>query len=123
MGRGPPEAIMRKLIRKYFKFDLKKKSMASASKYLVELQEAWTKYGMDSKEAADIQAKIDAANEKDEKDYIALKKSVKQYPTMMNQFIQSLSKPKSKDPLQHHIYSAKTILEKEAKDPFKDIKF
>ena len=93
MGRPTPEAVLSKLIRKYFKFDLKKKNFISASKFLPQLQTTWEKNGMDSKEALAIQDKMDAAILKDEQDYIKLKKSVKQYPMMMNKL---LSKPKNK---------------------------
>jgi hypothetical protein len=93
MGRPTPEATMSKLIRKYFKFDLRKKTFLSASRYLPQLQTSWEKSGMDSKEAKAIQDKIDAAILKDEQDYIQLKKSVKKYPIMMNK---TLAKPKNK---------------------------
>jgi hypothetical protein len=93
MGRPTPEAVMSKLIRKYFKFDLRKKSLLSASKYLPQLQTTWEKSGMDSKEAQAVQEKIDAAVLKDEQDYVQLKKSVKKYPIMMNKL---LAKPKNK---------------------------
>jgi hypothetical protein len=93
MGRPTPEAILSKLIRKYFKFDLRRKTFQSASKYLPQLQSAWEKNGMDSKEAMAIQDKIDASVQKDENDYIQLKKSVKKYPMMMNKI---LAKPQNK---------------------------
>jgi hypothetical protein len=93
MGRPTPEAVMSKLIRKYFKFDLRKKTFQSASKFLPQLQTAWEKNGMDSKESKAVQEKIDAAVLKDEKDYVQLKKSVKKYPIMMNKI---LAKPKNK---------------------------
>lgn len=93
MGRPTPEAVMSKLIRKYFKFDLRKKTFQSASRYLPQLQTAWEKSGMDSKESKAIQDKIDASIIKDENDYVQLKKSVKKYPIMMNKI---LAKPKNK---------------------------
>lgn len=93
MGRPTNEAIMRKLIRKFFKFDLKKKSTMCVAKYIPQLEVAWDKHGMDSKEAQAIQDKIDAEIQKDEQDYITLKKSVKKYPIMMNKI---LAKPKNK---------------------------
>jgi hypothetical protein len=123
MGRGPQESIMRKLIRNYFKFDLKKKGLASASRLLPELQDAWAKYGIDSKEAQAIQDKIDAVVEKDEKDYIALKKSVKKYPILMNQYMQQINKPKQRTEMKLPYTPNKVILDKEDKDPFKNIKF
>jgi hypothetical protein len=124
MGRGPPEAIMRKLIRKYFKFDLKKKSFASASKYIPELQASWEKNGMDSKESAAIQAKIDAAVANEEKQYIELKQSVKKYPILMNNYLQKLEKEKNFRPaMKLPPKLEKVIVHDDEKDPFRDIKF
>jgi hypothetical protein len=109
MGRPTVEAVMSKLIRKYFKFDLRRKTFQSASKYLPQLQTVWEKNGMDSKEAKAIQDKIDAAIEKDENDYIQLKKSVKKYPIMMNKI---LTKPKNKH--QKKAYNNSSFYKKES---------
>lgn len=93
MGRGPPEAIVRKLIRKYFKFDLRRSNFDSVGELYSELNDSWNKHGMVSKESAAIQAKIDLARSQDDKDYIEFRKTVKSYPTLMNQM---LLKPKNK---------------------------
>jgi hypothetical protein len=123
MGRGPQEAIMRKLIRKYFKFDLKKRSFAAASKYLPELQDSWEKNGINSKESDDIQAKMDALISKDESDYRALKKSVKKYPIMMNNYLGNLKKQKTRSLTRLPLITNENELTEETKDPFGKIKF
>lgn len=93
MGRGPPEAILRKLMRSYFKFNLNRRSFDSASEMLPELQASWEKFGQFSNETYTIMNKIDAATLKDENEFKSFKKAVKTYPILMNQ---GIHKQKSK---------------------------
>lgn len=84
MGRGPPIAIARKLIRNYFRFDLNRSSFDSAKEHMQELQQAWEKYGMNSIECQTLQKKIDFYNQKDNIEYMRMKKEVKSLPSEMN---------------------------------------
>lgn len=84
MGRGPPIAITRKLMRSYFRFDLNRSSFDSAKEYMQELQISWEKYGMDSIECKTLQKKIDFFNHKDNIEYMRMKKEVKSLPSEMN---------------------------------------
>lgn len=84
MGRGPPIAIARKLIRSYFRFDLKRSSFNSAREPMADLQLAWEKYGMNSIECEILQKKIDFYNQKDNLEFMRLKKEVKSLPSEMN---------------------------------------
>ena len=84
MGRGPPISIARKLIRNYFRFDLKRSSFDSAKEHMAELQLAWEKFGMNSKECETIQKKIDYYNDIDSNEYMRMKKEVKSLPSEMN---------------------------------------
>jgi hypothetical protein len=84
MGRGPPIAITRKLIRNYFRFDLNRSSFDSAKEHMQELQISWEKYGMNSIECQTLQKKIDFYNQKDNIEYMRMKKEVKSLPSEMN---------------------------------------
>jgi len=84
MGRGPPIAIARKLIRNYFRFDLNRSSFDSAKEHMQELQLSWEKNGMNSIESKTIQNKIDYYNQKDNLEYMRMKKEVKSLPSEMN---------------------------------------
>lgn len=87
MGRGPPEAILRKLMRNYFKFNLSRRSFDTASAMLPQFQASWEKYGHNSPQAYAIMNKIDAATFKDENDYKSFQKTIKTYPILMNQMM------------------------------------
>lgn len=93
MGRGNDEAVARKLIRNYFRFDLKRKNFNTAKPYYQELMSCWKTNGKDSKEEDIIQQKIDMAMANDEKEFYEMKKIVKKYPLKMNQM---LAKEKNK---------------------------
>ncbi len=85
MGRGPDKHIVKKLVRKYFKFDIKRQTYNSASGFYPQLMDTWNRSGMDSSEAKFIQEKIDKAWEEDEKEYREIKKISKGLPMQMNQ--------------------------------------
>ena len=87
MGRAPDQHIMKKLMRKYFKFDLNRSSFNSASSYYSSLLNSWAKKGMDSPESNLIQAKIDVAMKSDELEYRGIKKMTKQLPYDLNQML------------------------------------
>ena len=57
MGRGPDKHVVRKLIRKYFKFDINRQSFNSASALYPQLIDTWSKKGMNSKETQLVQEK------------------------------------------------------------------
>jgi hypothetical protein len=84
MGRGPPIAIARKLIRNYFRFDLKRSSFNSAKEHMNELQGSWEKFGFDSIECRTLQKKIDFYNQKDNEEYMKMKKEIRSLPSEMN---------------------------------------
>ena len=84
MGRGPPVSIARKLIRNYFRFDLKRTSFNSAKEHMSELQGSWEKFGMDSIECRTLQKKIDFYNQKDNEEFMRMKKEIKSLPSEIN---------------------------------------
>jgi hypothetical protein len=87
MGRAPDQHIMKKLMRKYFKFDMSRSNFNTASSYYSSLLNAWAKKGMDSPEAQLIQKKIDLAMISDEKEFRETKKMTKQLPYELNQVL------------------------------------
>jgi hypothetical protein len=87
MGRAPDQHIQKKLMRKYFKFDLSRSSFNTASSYYPSLLNAWAKKGMDSSEAVLIQKKIDESMINDEKEYREIKIMTKQLPYELNQML------------------------------------
>jgi hypothetical protein len=87
MGRAPDQHIMKKLIRKYFKFDLNRSNFNTASSYYTSLLNTWAKKGMDSPEAEFIQSKIDLAMQNDDKEFREIKKLTKQLPYDLNQML------------------------------------
>lgn len=87
MGRGPDKHILKKLVRKYFKFDINRNSFNTASQYYPQLIDSWSKKGMFSQETKLIQSKIDEAMEKDEEEYRAIKKISKNLPYELNQMM------------------------------------
>lgn len=87
MGRGPDSHIAKKLMRKYFKFDLKRSNFNTAEAHYPDLLNAWNKHGMNSDQAELIQQKIDLATEQDEKEYREIKKMTKDLPYNLNQML------------------------------------
>ena len=87
MGRATDQHVMKKLMRKYFKFDLKRSNFNTASAFYPSLLNAWAKKGMDSPEAKLIQQKIDVAMQTDEKEFREVKKMTKQLPYELNQIL------------------------------------
>jgi hypothetical protein len=87
MGRAPDQHVMKKLMRKYFKFDLSRSSFNTASNYYPSLLNSWAKKGMDSPEAILIQKKIDEAMINDEKEYREIKIMTKKLPYDLNQML------------------------------------
>ena len=87
MGRASDQHVMKKLMRKYFKFDLKRSNFNTASSFYPNLLSTWAKKGMDSQEANLIQQKIDIAMVNDEKEYREVKKMTKQLPYQLNQML------------------------------------
>lgn len=118
MGRGPEEAIARKLIRKFFKFNLKRSSFDTSSGMLGELQSSWEKFGTGSIESRSIVAKIDAATEKDEQEYRNFKKTIKTYPILMNSI---LLKPKTKYQKKGNSQKGALFRQQSTQDPYLNI--
>jgi hypothetical protein len=87
MGRGPDSHIAKKLIRKYFKFDLKRTNFNSAEALYPDLLNAWNKHGMNSEQAELVQQKIDLATNTDESEYRDIKKMTKDLPYNLNQML------------------------------------
>lgn len=90
MGRASDQDVMKKLMRKYFKFDLKRSNFNTASSFYPSLLNTWAKKGMDSPEANLIQQKIDIAMQNDEKEFREVKKMTKQLPYQLNQMLPKL---------------------------------
>ena len=87
MGRGPDSHIAKKLIRKYFKFDLKRTNFNTAEALYPDLLNTFNKYGMNSEQAELIQQKIDLATTNDESEYREIKKMTKDLPYNLNQML------------------------------------
>jgi len=87
MGRGPDSHIAKKLIRKYFKFDLKRSNFNTAETLYPELLNAWNKHGMNSEQADLVQQKIDIATKQDEREYKDIKKMTKDLTYNLNQML------------------------------------
>lgn len=87
MGRGPDSHIVKKLTRKYFKFDLKRENFNSAQALYSDLLNAWNKHGMNSEQADLVQQKIDIATKQDEREYRDIKKMTKDLPYNLNQML------------------------------------
>lgn len=87
MGRGPEEAIFRKLVNRYFKFDLKRSNFKSATTLYPDLYNSNSKNGPNSPQSKLILEKIDALYEKDEQEYREMKKMVKDLPYKLNQMV------------------------------------
>lgn len=85
MGRAADPHILKKLVRKYFKFDMSRSNFNTASAYYPSLLNAWAKKGMDSPDAQLIQEKIDIAMKHDEKEFRETKILTKQLPYKLNQ--------------------------------------
>lgn len=111
MGRGPDSHVVRKLTRKYFKFDLKRNNFNSATVFYPELMSAWSKDGMNSPQAKLIQQKIDLATEQDEKEFREIKKLTKNLPRELNQMLPKVKTKymqKGRNPQQHYTYDEPT---------------
>ena len=93
MGIPPDTHVQKKLIRKYFKFGLKRTDFDTTSKYYIECQKAWSKSGMYSLAAGVAQEKIDRAFENDEKEFKDMKRMIKDLPYKLNQSMPKI-KPK-----------------------------
>lgn len=85
MGRARDVHIMKKLTRKYFKFDVDRSSFNRVKPLYGKLINAWAKNGMDSPEADDVQDLIDLQIDIDEKEYREAKSMTKDLPEQFNQ--------------------------------------
>jgi hypothetical protein len=87
MGRALDSHIAKKLIRSYFKFDLKRSNFNTAENLYPDLMNAWNKHGMNSEQAELVQQKIDLATQQDEREYKEIKKMTKDLPYNLNQML------------------------------------
>jgi len=84
MGNPPKDAIVRKLIAKYLKFNVDKNKFNSVRKYYLELSQCWEQNGVGSNLCDSIVKKIDIAKENDERDYKKYLQYMKGYPSFFN---------------------------------------
>jgi hypothetical protein len=87
MGRGPDKHIVRKLTRKYFKFDINRNNFNTAQNLYPLLISTWSRSGMMSNEAKLVQEKIDVCINNDEREFNEIKKISKKLPYELNQMI------------------------------------
>lgn len=87
MGRANNEAILKKLMKTYLKFDIKRSNFNTASSYYLDLQKCWNTYGVGAVECHDLAKTIDQAMDNDQQEFLEYRRVAKNYPTVINKLM------------------------------------